>query len=85
MTENEQLQAWRFGVPLHDHERNQCCPDFACCRGVFLASPEERARFVTAGEPERMFMLSKWLGEAMEQHLGKKTVYVAGVETGGSA
>jgi hypothetical protein len=42
-----QLEEWVRGNPIHDHDLNQCCPDFSCCEGD-MASEEERKRFSDA-------------------------------------
>ena len=42
-----QLENWVKGNSLHDHDLNQCCPDFSCCEGD-MASEEERKKFSDA-------------------------------------
>lgn len=32
MTPAQQLEAWVQGQNLHNDERDECCPDFACCQ-----------------------------------------------------
>lgn len=32
MTPLEQLEKWVKGVNVHNEERDECCPDFACCQ-----------------------------------------------------
>jgi hypothetical protein len=32
MTALEQLEKWVAGENVHDKERDECCPDFACCQ-----------------------------------------------------
>lgn len=75
MTQDEQLNAWVEGDSLHDHEREQCCPDFSCCQTHYKASDDERRTF--RDRPElRDAMLIGFLGAALA-NCGK-TVHVAG-------
>lgn len=53
MTPDQQLQAWRFGIPVHNPTRDECCPDFSCCTGK-LADRSLREKFVEAYEAEDM-------------------------------
>jgi hypothetical protein len=32
MTERDQLGKWVKGENIHNHTRDECCPDFACCQ-----------------------------------------------------
>lgn len=48
MTPNEQVQLWVGGTSVHNAERDECCPDFSCCRPKLLASEEERQKFYKA-------------------------------------
>ena len=45
MTPKEQLDAWVKGENLHNHERDECCPDFACCQPNNHWPPLMRKRF----------------------------------------
>lgn len=45
MTPREQLDKWVAGQSVHNHERDECCPDFSCCQPELLASEEERVMF----------------------------------------
>lgn len=48
MTSDEQLQEWLKGNSIHNDTRNECCPDFSCCKPELLASEDERNQFVEA-------------------------------------
>jgi hypothetical protein len=79
MTSDEQLKEWVKGNPLHNHDRDECCPDFSCCNGK-ISSESERRRFAKAvadgDEPLKMEMLMMFLGNAFSD----KNIYVAGSE-----
>lgn len=46
MTPLEQLEKWATGENVHNAERDECCPDFACCQPNNHFSPELRAKFL---------------------------------------
>lgn len=69
MTPDEQLKLWVAGDPVHNEERNQCCPDFSCCVPELLASEEERIAFRDANEKDRSVMLGIFLAR-MLRHAG---------------
>jgi len=48
MTPTQQLEAWVRGENLHNHEREECCPDFACCQPDNHFPTELRKRFQAA-------------------------------------
>lgn len=48
MTLLEQLELWVKGESIHNTERDECCPDFSCCRPAVQASPEDREAFYKA-------------------------------------
>ena len=50
MTSEEQLDRWVAGESVHNDERDECCPDFPCCKVELLAPREEREKFVGASE-----------------------------------
>lgn len=73
MTCEEQLDLWVAGKPVHNDEREECCPDFSCCNPRLLAPIEMRQMF--RDNPERReAMLFGFLGAA----LANQPVYVAG-------
>lgn len=77
MTPDEQLREWVAGNPIHNKERDECCPDFSCCTGK-IAPLNVRKRFEKAcnegDEETKMEMLMMFLSNA----LSGKNIYVAG-------
>lgn len=74
MTPLEQLGQWAIGINLHDHERGQCCPDFACCSKVGGWPYETRQRFLRAySENDVATVRSLLFGALIEQlaHTGR--------------
>jgi hypothetical protein len=64
MTCDEQLEQWCVGNSVHNHERDECCPDFSCCNPAAAAPMEERILF--RDRPElRDAMLMGFLGRAL--------------------
>ena len=45
MTQEEQLEKWVAGESIHDHENDQCCPDFSCCNPDLAAHIGDREIF----------------------------------------
>ena len=45
MTAKEQLDKWVAGESIHDHENDQCCPDFSCCNPDLAAHIGDREIF----------------------------------------
>lgn len=76
MTCREQLDEWVKGNSIHNKDRDECCPDFSCCRPELLASEIERRTFRNGDEKVRTEMLMMFLGAA----LAKMNVqaYIAG-------
>jgi len=66
----EQLEKWVAGEPIHNQERDECCPDFSCCNG-HIAPISERKRFLQAyqeNDKETMHkMLVMFLGKAFSE------------------
>lgn len=63
MTPTEQLEYWVKGVNVHNEERDECCPDFACCGTSSPMSIPERLEFqrrYLAGDQE--YVMSALLG-----------------------
>ena len=78
MTQDEQLDEWVAGNSLHDHAREQCCPDFSCCQTHYKASYDERRTF--RDRPEvRDAMLMGFLGAALA-HSGKNVHVVGSIQ-----
>ncbi len=79
MTSNEQMDLWVEGKSVHNPDRDECCPDFSCCRPDLLAPVEERKLF--RDRPEiRHDMLMMFLSKAIASYNPDKKVYVAGFE-----
>ena len=76
MTPEEQLDKWVNGEPLHNDERDECCPDFSCCTGI-ISDESERIRFSKAvyegDDTVKMEMLMMFLGRALKN----EAVYIA--------
>ncbi len=53
MTPDEQMKEWLAGKPIHNTERDECCPDFSCCRPELLWDPEVRQKFVDGDDAVR--------------------------------
>ena len=77
MTLDEQLKEWVAGNPIHNKERDECCPDFSCCTGK-IAPLNVRERFAKAyyekDEETKNEMLMMFLANAFSN----KNIYVAG-------
>lgn len=85
MTSEEQLKSWVEGNPVHNPDRDECCPDFSCCRPGLLASEEERKRFYAGDSKTRNEMLTIFLKrmiadefETDEKDVPVNHVHVAG-------
>ena len=44
----DQLEKWVGGESVHNTERDECCPDFSCCKPEMLAPQHEREAFAKA-------------------------------------
>lgn len=77
MSIEEQLERWVAGDPVHNDERDECCPDFSCCTSELLAAEEERVKFREATGDARDGMLATFLGRALVV-AGEAEVYVSG-------
>lgn len=77
MEVSKQLDEWVKGNPIHNQDRDECCPDFSCCNGN-MAPEEERKRFAKAhyegDEETKKEMLMMFLGNAFSD----KNIYFAG-------
>jgi hypothetical protein len=77
MTPKEQLEKWCKGESIHNHERDECCPDFSCCNKNWSAPMSERLLF--KDRPElRDQMLLGFLAGALSSSAPKVNVYIAG-------
>lgn len=80
MTPEKQLKLWVEGKPIHNEERNECCPDFSCCQSDLLAPKDIREKFYAGDESTRTEMLGYFLSVACSK-ASKETgtkVYIAG-------
>lgn len=76
-----QLEQWLNGNPMHDKERDLCCPDFSCCSGR-ISPIDQRERFVKAVNENDEHTKNEMLGMFLcEQFAG--AVYVAGLSNEG--
>jgi len=80
MTSDKQLAEWLKGKPIHNDERDECCPDFSCCQPSLLVDQATREAFADADEELRMSMLGMFLGRAMALAGAEKEVYIAGAD-----
>lgn len=62
MTPQEQMELWVKGESIHNDERDECCPDFSCCKPELLASVAVRERFRDGTPQEQSSMLVDFLG-----------------------
>lgn len=76
---DEQLQQWLEGRPVHNQERDECCPDFSCCCPELLAPPEVRKLFVERKDLQGQLLMG-FLGAMIAHKLSDKKVYIAGDE-----
>lgn len=76
MTSDEQLNEWVNGNSIHNHERDECCPDFSCCQSHYMASEAEKALF--RDRPDlRHEMLMGFLSAAINARVDA-SIHVAG-------
>lgn len=74
MTPEEQLKSWVEGESIHNDERDECCPDFSCCRPELLQPVEVRRAFQAGSEKQRNALLMEFLGAL----LAGENVHVVG-------
>lgn len=77
MTCEEQLAQWVNGISIHNHDRDECCPDFSCCQPELLATQEERTLFSSRPDAKDS-MLMMFLGRALSAMPKKVKVHIAG-------
>lgn len=78
MTPEEQILEWVCGKPIHNDERDECCPDFSCCQPELLVPFSVRRKFQEADEATRFGMLMQFLGAAFEAAAPDKKIHIAG-------
>lgn len=83
---DEQLARWVVGEPVHNADRDECCPDFSCCQPELLAPRDLREKFANADregdEKAKWAMLGMFLGAAMSKAAPGMNVHIAGEESG---
>lgn len=57
MTGEQQLRLWVAGRPKCPNDRDECCPDFSCCRPKLLWPKAKRVAFLKANQATREQML----------------------------
>ena len=80
MTPKEQLELWVEGNSIHNKDnRDECCPDFSCCKPELKANRKIREAFANANGHDRGHMLMMFLGQLINNYFkeekGKK-VYI---------
>ena len=86
MTPEEQMMKWLEGNSIHDMERDECCPDFSCCKPELQADEATRRQFVERPELRVQmlgFFLTAMLANASKD--GGKKVYVVTPNEEGNA
>jgi len=68
MSVDEQLKRWVDGESVHNSTRDECTPDFSCCKPQLLAPKEIRMKFLNANQAERSAMLAGFLGVLLRGH-----------------
>lgn len=72
-----QLCLWVDGISYHNPVRDECCPDFSCCKPSFLAEKELRVRFQQAWENDEQEVMHQLLLMFLER-AKSKGLYLAG-------
>ncbi len=79
---SEQTKLWVAGKPIHNKERDECCPDFSCCNPKLLAPKKIRQKFYKAeleGDSKtKNVMLMMFLGKLISAIPSKPKVYITG-------
>lgn len=83
----EQLERWVAGESIHrideslpTRDKNECCPDFSCCKPEFLAPKEIREAFAAADEVTRLKFLAGFLGDLITKEYPDKQIHITGPE-----
>ena len=71
-----QIDEWVEGRPVHNAEKDLCCPDFSCCKPDLLRPRKEREQFRDASEEEQHSMMFVFLSQAFPD----AKIYRAGTE-----
>ncbi len=77
--EDQQLTEWVKGNSIHNKDRDECCPDFSCCRPELLAPVHERKAFakyyLSGDEKSANGMLMAFLSRVLSK-ISDKKIYV---------
>lgn len=76
MTPEEQLDLWVAGKPVHNPDRDECCPDFSCCNPELLADLDTRTVFKAANQKKRENMLFEFLGKLLAANFTEGEVHL---------
>ncbi len=74
----DQLDSWVAGKPIHNNERDECCPDFSCCQPELLAPLKTREAFARADDEARMQMLMGFMGGMLAHEGLDEKVHIVG-------
>lgn len=79
MKVEKQLKEWVNGNPIHNAERDECCPDFSCCTGK-MAEQDVRDRFLKAYQEGDKTVMNLMLKMFIRKAFADKNIYFAGDE-----
>jgi Fe-S-cluster containining protein len=76
----EQLDSWIEGIPKHNQNCDECCPDFSCCNPELLWDRDKREIFAGAYRSGDHKVCDSMLMESLATLIGsvKPDVYIAG-------
>lgn len=84
MTPDEQLDLWLKGESVHNPDRDECCPDFSCCKPDLVASQAEKEAFVAAykigDEQSTTALLAGFAGALLRSMDPDATIKIVGIE-----
>lgn len=78
MTSDEQLERWLEGDPVHNEGRDECCPDFSCCRPDLLVEREVREAFMQAHKSGNELLKHNLCMMFLTVMVGNEKVHIAG-------
>ena len=73
-----QVNEWVAGRPWHNTVRDECCPDFSCCRPDLIWPDEMRKEFAASDDQTQQEMCMCGLGLALTELSPEKSVHIAG-------
>ena len=78
---DEQLEQWLLGNPLHNVARDECTPDFSCCRGKeYMVDEAARQAFYDAYKSGNDDLVHGFLMMFLSEALVNKGAYIAGFQ-----